>query len=59
MSGKRTNTRDVALCQAWLNVVGYLWRSVWGRMWDPIEWFSSDMPGLSRQVPPRLTPGSG
>jgi hypothetical protein len=46
MCGKRTGARTVARCQAWLNVVDYLWLLVWDHAQDPVEWFPSDMPSL-------------
>jgi hypothetical protein len=33
-------------CEAWLNVIVYLWRVNLGPTRYPLEWFPFDMPGL-------------
>jgi hypothetical protein len=46
MSGKQNGARAMARCQAWLNVVDYLWWVSLGPGTRPVEWFPSDTPGL-------------
>jgi hypothetical protein len=58
MSGKRTGAHAVTRCEAWLMRPGIYDRPVWGQTRDPLDWFLSDMLGLSCQVPPRPTSGS-
>lgn len=44
MRGKRTGACAVARCQALLMRPVIYGGSVWGRAWDPLEWFLSDTP---------------
>jgi hypothetical protein len=48
----------VARCQSWLMPPVIYGRLVQGRVWDPLEWFTSDTPILPCQALPRPTPGS-